>query len=513
MITSTSTEMAGDSYCFYQKLFVKVLIKSILILLIPTVLFSQSLTKERAETFAHNLFYNSDSLRGYFAESTLEMSERLGIEYEGVKLKCLISNDFDDSIKWLINDNQQSYALLVEDLGEEYSKLKINVNDKSIQFYFKDSLCISSLEYLCRNWVIRESEHFNFVISDTFLFNENNIESLERFLQQAATKLGLSVADMNKLSKEKIIYYFCRDEGEIREVTGYEAKGMYNLAYDAILSTHNTHYHELMHLLVNFRLCKLPLYTHPLLQEGIAVALGGRGGMSGEILLRLGSYLFTSGLVYPSSILTKNEFSELDPSLGYPAAGIFCDFFVRKFGINQFLKLYMNHSGSADDERVSVVKSEEVGDTAGWMEYLEMNLSDNDISIDTLHGEEKIIINNESLKITHDDEEYYFRTNGYVVISSGEQYHDFRSKKFYELIPNGVYRGEKYLIRADDDEVAVYNLFDNEVIDGYFGSLYYPAVSIPKKGNNYFFSIQKRAFDEPLQEMRIEVLHPNVELR
>jgi len=59
--------------------------------------------------------------------------------------------------------------------------------------------------------------------------------------------------------------------------------------------------------------------------------------------------------------------------------------------------------------------------------------------------------------------------------------------------------------------VAVYDLYDNEVIAGFFGSLHYPSISIPRNGNNYIFSIEKRVFGEPLQESRIKILYPNVE--
>jgi len=485
--------------------------KLILMLLIPSVLFSYSLSNERAEKFAHYLFHSADSLRGFFAEATLQKSERLGIQYEGIDLKALISYDFNDSVKELVKSNKLSYSLLMEDLGDDYSRLKIKVNDKSIHFYFRDSLCISSLEYLCRNWVARESEHFNFVISDTLLFNDNNIESLEQFLLQTVAKLELSASDLKRLGKQKILYYLCKDEKEILELTGYEAKGMYNLAYDALVTVHNTHFHELAHLLVNYKLSKLPLYTHPLVQEGIAVALGGRGGMSNQILLRLGSYLFTSGLVDLSSLLSKMEFSKLDPSLSYPASGIVCDFWINRNGVSKFLDMYRNHSGLAEDERVKFIQTAEVGDTTGWKEFLDKRILDNEVSIDTFNGAGRLLINEKSLKITEDGDRYYFETDGLVAISSSKHWPEYHSKKFHELIPHAGYNGEKYLIRADKDEVAVYDLYDNEVIAGFFGSLHYPSISIPRNGNNYIFSIEKRVFGEPLQESRIKILYPNVE--
>ena len=487
------------------------IIKAILILLFPTVLFPQSLTKERAERFALSLFYNSDSLSSMFSESTLKMSERLGIEYEGIKFKELISNDFDEDTKQLIVKDHENYTVQIDALEDGYSKLSIIVNGISKQYYFRDSLCISSLEYHCRNWMTRESEHFKFIISDESLFNQNNVESLEQFVNEIAARLELTDNDMNKLTKEKILYYLCRDEEEVRVLAGYEAKGMYNLAYDAILTTHNTHYHELIHLLVNLGLEKLPLYTHPMLQEGIAVALGGRGGMSRNILLRLGSYLLVTGLVDPSLVLSKKEFSEQNATLSYPAAGVMCNFIINRFGMDQFMILYRNHSGSADDECVSVIQTAELPDTTGWDEYLNSNLVSNDVGIDTLKSKGEIILNNELIKITYDDEKYFFQTSGNILITSGKQYPEFRSRKFYELLPNSQYKGEKYLIRANNDEVAVYDLYDNEAVAGFFGSLYYPAINIPKKGSDYIFSINRNIFDKPLQEMNIKVLHPRVQ--
>lgn len=504
-------ENSFDPYCNLLISSSMMLSKLILMLLIPSALYSHSLTQERAGRFAYCLFHNADSLRGFFAESTLQMSERLGIQYESKDLKALISYDFNDSVRKLVNDHQLGYSILIEDLGEDYSKLKIKVNDKSIHFYFRDSLCISSLEFLCRNWVTRESEHFKFAISNTLLFNDNNIESLERFLMETAAKLELSASDLNRLGKEKILYYLCRDENEIRELTGYEAKGMYNLAFDAIVTVHNTHFHELVHLLVNYKLSRLPLFTHPLVQEGIAVAFGGRGGMSNQILLRLGSYLFTSGLVDLNSLLSKTEFSKLDPSLSYPASGIICDFWVNRNGMNKFLDMYRNHSGSAEDERVKIIQAAEVGDTIGLREFLDKKILGNEVHVDTFNGPGRFVINEKSLKIKEDGDRYYFETDGLVAISTSKHWPKYQSKKFHDLNIQADYNGEKYLVRADKDEVAVYDLYNNEIIAGFFGSFHYPAVSIPKNGNNYIFSVEKSIFDELLQESRIEVVYPNVE--
>ncbi len=55
---------------------------------------------------------------------------------------------------------------------------------------------------------------------------------------------------------------------------------MYVVSHDIVVSTYSAHFHELAHLLMNFKLKQPHLYTHPFFLEGLlwpwAVGAGRR---------------------------------------------------------------------------------------------------------------------------------------------------------------------------------------------------------------------------------------------
>jgi hypothetical protein len=143
------------------------------------------------------------------------------------------------------------------------------------------------------------------------------------------------------LKKEKIIYILCKDEDEIEKLTGYKARGMFNLAYDYVISTFNCHYHELLHLLMNYKLKNIPPYTHSFLQEGFAVSFGGRGGKEPEVILNLGCFIAESKFLEYKELLSLDKFRNFDVSMSYPLSGLYNNFIISNFGIDNYLKLYL----------------------------------------------------------------------------------------------------------------------------------------------------------------------------
>lgn len=132
--------------------------------------------------------------------------------------------------------------------------------------------------YYSQGWKTTESRFFKFYISTPELFNAYTAERLDNFVLKMSSVLEYSEEDLALLEKEKIFYYFCKDDFEIEKLSGFKTLGIYNLASDLIITTYNCHYHEICHLLMNYKIKNVPLFTHPLLQEGFAVAYGGRGG-------------------------------------------------------------------------------------------------------------------------------------------------------------------------------------------------------------------------------------------
>jgi len=50
----------------------------------------------------------------------------------------------------------------------------------------------------------------------------------------------------------------------------------------------------------------------------------------------------------------------------------------------------------------------------------------------------------------------------------------FKSKAFRDALPDKIYGGEEYLVRATADDISVYNLFSNNLIASYAASFVQP---------------------------------------
>ncbi len=474
-----------------------------LMIFFPFAVFSFTLDKHEAERFARHLFWQRDSLPFWFDSASLRSAHRLGIEYEAVDYKNLIAYDVEDTIKALVKNRQINYAVTVDSLDKEYSIVTISYDLASLQnrYYFRGNRCVSPLVYLTRNWKVVESKYFRFFLSDSSLTNAYCMERLDLFVKQMAALLALPDIDIARLQKNKIYYYLCRNEDEIENLTGFRARGMYNLAYDALVTTYPDHLHELTHLLINFKLHRLPLYTHPLLQEGFAVAYGGRGGLESGVLLSLGSFLYRSQTVELSTLLNKPDFDQLDPSITYPAAGLYNKFLVEAMGMKSYLNLYRTHSGASDAHSVLQIAPDElVGDTV-WQRYIRKSADNQVIMLDSGVGDSRVIFDDKLSRVSEDGAWYHFLLSDSLLVPSMTPFPDFRSVKFSELFPGKEYHGEMYLIRTSREEITVYNLLTDNLIASYAQSFSIPPMEVPRSGGKFSFSVKKEVFDEPIEQL------------
>jgi len=474
-----------------------------LLLLVPALASAQPLGRRDADRFVRDLLWQRDSLASWFDPAGLASSHRFGIVYEGVDHKILIACDVGDSVRGRISREPPGYSLALDTVDERHALLTLTLDRFGVKnrYYFEGNRCVSTLAYLARKWSVVGSDFFRFHLGDSSRFNTYCIAQLESFVRRMAGELQLTDQDLRTLRDQKIDYYLCRDESEIERLTGYRARGMYNLAYDAIVSTYPAHFHELTHLLVNFKLRRLPLYTHPFLQEGVAVACGGRGGMEPGVLLSLGSFLFRSGFVDDSTLLDKKEFGQLDASLTYPASALYTRYLIGTMGMGKYLELYRTHSGVAGDPAVTRITADELGGDSAWQSYVRMSASNEAIAIDHAPVDARLVLEDPTTRVTEDSARYYFQLSGSVLVPSEEVFPTYRSRKFEELFPGKTYRGEKYLIRVNEEEVAVYNLFTDNLLASYAASFTIPPKQVPRSGGRFSFSIEKRLFDEPIKQI------------
>jgi len=457
---------------------------------------------EAAQGFARALIQDSDSLQQFVQPTELALSRRLGITYSGVQHKFLIGYNLDPRVSTALREGSLEYRLRIEELDGDFSRLRLIVpghEEFERSFYFEGSQLVSPVYYFSRDWPRRHSRYFVFCVSDTTRFNDASVQRLERFMDSALERLDISSQAGEKLEKEKLYYFLCKDEEEIERLTGFPSRGMGLLAYDYVLTTFNCHYHELLHLLVNFKLGTTPLYTHPFLQEGIAVAMGGRGGKEPRVILDLGAFLAQSGYLDYRSLLDPRGFAGLDASMSYPLSGLYSAFLLDDLGVDSYLELYRKYSGTAEEVSGRAIEESDLPPPGRWSNFLNGYTQYGNIRFCSFPAEPKPILESVGASVHDAGDDYYFRLKGSLLIEGGPVNRSYRSPLFEELVPGGAYSGEKYLVVANQEEIKVYDLLTGNLTANFVSAFAVVPQEIPAGEDGLFeFCVRKEVFDEPM---------------
>ena len=490
-------------------LFIKRLTFLLVFLLVITAdNYSQNLNQSRAAEFVRAFIHDGNDLSNFLLRAEYRESKRLGVSYFESKNKFLISNDIPTLLRNQILNKSLKYKYKVLNADCNFSILKFNIPSKKLtrNYFFYRSFLVSRPFYYSINWKIRKSKYFVFHISDTAFFNKYAVKKLDDFVDKKLKLLQFTKKEIEKLSEKKIDYFLCKSKSEVKLLTGYEARGLYYLPYDYIISTFNCHYHEIMHLLINYKLKKLHLYTLPLLQEGFAVAYGGRGGKIPGVILQMGMFLVKSNFLNYKSLLSKKEFYSANVSMSYPVAGLYVRSLVDKMGINKFLNLYRKYSGN--EVKINKVKIDlsNLPPDSEWQEYSDKYESDFTIKISDNKIEDfpKSIVQTKNYKIYENSNSYLFELKTAITLTTQKPFSSYRSKLFKELIPGKKYKSQKYIITADSNEISVYNFYSNNLIAKYVKSFTIENKPVPLNKGFYSFSISKNVFDNRIGNMKIQ---------
>ena len=334
---------------------------------------AEALTVERAKNFVRALAESSDNLKHFHHPEELAMSERLGIVYESVPHKFMLGYDLSSESKALILESDTNWSVEIENQGDSWSILQLNFTseENGRVFYFQDDHFVTPIRYFSRGFSKMESRFFRFLIEDKEVFHPAAAAALDSFVLSAASELALDNKALEKLEREKILYLHCCNPESIERFTGFKIRGMGVLSHDCIVTTFNAHYHEVAHLLIAFKLKHLGPYSHPLLGEGLAVALGGRGGRDSQTVLDVGYYLLRSGLVDLNTLLNEKNFIGEEVSFSYPASGLYVRFLLDNMGTEPFLELYRKYCRSEIADRDITIASEDISETGHWNDWLD----------------------------------------------------------------------------------------------------------------------------------------------
>jgi hypothetical protein len=450
------------------------------------------------QKFIEALIYDKENIADFINKDELASSKRSGISYDGIKNKVLIGIEIPKEIKEGIRSSKYQYTVKEELLADGFTTAVFSVPSANYEklFYFNEGFVPSST-YYTRLWEKKESKYFKFRISEPKYFNDYCIKRLDDFVDMIADTLGYTITEKTLLEKEKILYTFCNGEAEVKMMTGYGAKGMALLGGDEVVTSYQTHFHEVAHILINFKLRKLGLYTLPFFMEGFAVAVGGRGGMAPRVVTDIGFYLQKTSLLTCDSILTDEQFRSNDGSMSYPVSGLYNSFLLGELGGEKYLELYKKVNGNLDFVKTIDPLQISLPENEKFEKFMTDYQNDKVMYVDandTTKTELDIKASNGNFAVVGDYVKFFTKDKYSVGFGELLTFEKYCSRKFSELYKTDKICYFKYCILTNDDEIGIYNLLNDELIYSYNKGLSSNPVNIPYSNGYYIFFIRSELF-------------------
>lgn len=449
------------------------------------------------------LVTEGDSLAEIVHPAALQLSQRLGITYKGARHKAMIQQELPARLK--AAHQRGTLQHVIEPLEDGFSRL-CYTNDQadSTIYYLQDGLLSSPLFYHTRNWPVREAGYFRFILSDENLLTENAITQLNAFVEECAGILEIDRQALAELKEQKIHYILCSGPEEIEQLTGFRIRGTYILAYDQIVSSFNSHTHEVAHLLINYRLRNLPLYTHPFLQEGFACAVGGRGGKSARIINNLGAFLQLSKFMDYKELLKIGDFKNLDASLSYPLSGIYNLFLLDTLGVEKYLELYRSKSSSVAQLIGRHFQARELPDSSAFAGFAGryLNHAAQVIPYRPKRLTETLVAGDWG-SVAQNDSFYLFNLRRSLRLLPPAPQKDFISIEYREIFPDIEYSGEEYVLEVKNAEVKLFNFYTMKLEAFYSKGLALNTFDVRQENDDYNFAIRRDVFPIPFEQYTV----------
>jgi hypothetical protein len=466
------------------------------------------------ESFLSALLRRDRTLQRWVHQDEIKKAARLGISYHGAFEKTLIGSDLPNDIAEAILRGEITTETHVETLEENYSRLTLSLPSfhKTYSFYFHQSKLISRLSYYTKNWNKCESRYFTVLAKDMLHFSPYCIRKLDAFTDSMLRVLQCSAEEKARLANGKIIYALCANEADIETLTGYQTNGIALLSSDAVASLVPYHTHELAHLLINFCINTkqngVSLYTHPFFQEGFAVALGGRAEREAAVMLGLGSFLFRSGFLSVAELTKANGFYEQDASLSYPAAGLYNKFLLTTLGMEKYLTLYLKYSFTESAHLKEEIAAADLPNESLWQAYLNANRF-HTIQPETAQRATTVKRANELAapngnRLMRVGEKIYAAMRDTLCLKLKAGYEASGKRAFQKLFLSRAYRGEKYVLIANEKEIALYNLWNGNLMALRAAAFSLPDETPSLQQGKMTFSFSAALLEEPFSELEAE---------
>jgi hypothetical protein len=112
-----------------------------------------------------------------------------------------------------------------------------------------------------------------------------------------------------------------------------------------------------------------------------------------------------------------------------------------------------------------------------------------------------LLYEGEMVRVFDGGDYYWFHSKGSFALTETPGINDYTSKLFKEVVPTRSYEGEKYLINVTREDVIIYNLYNDTVIDAHYK--FVDKQPVAGVSNLYRFRVKKTLFEEPLTELKV----------
>ncbi len=460
-------------------------------------------------------FDNLDVARDLWTPEALERSSRFGITFTDIPLKVdcgspVIRNL--EAMRYNLQPPVRRYTPLKAGTWSrlEFSRIVGSSNVKQSYFAEKrgDWYWLGyPQDCWGGGWDVVESKYFRVhVHPDVAKYvNQPALDEADLFIEAMIDTLDISKDKRRLIEQKKIEYFYCASDTVVEEITGHRVKGTLDMGSNDVISAVFPHFHEVMHLLVNIKLQELPLYTLPIMREGIAVRYGGRWGKKSTALMELGVFLYREKLVELDSVLTMSGFqTESGADIVYPVAGVFNAYLIDKLKLKKTLDLYLRMSGRFDplEQMTSAdVQSIIIGVTGhdDWAalivdfdKYVDKYISKHSAALPGALKKGKTILTAEGLVVTEDKHWLGFeftppKTDGLngsnFLFGKNDAFVGQKSSLFEEHYGDvQEFAGYRYSVRVDQNEAGLYDYVTNQLMAKYIWGItpsddYYDAES------------------------------------
>lgn len=338
---------------------------AIVLCLVAAILLGPAVTTGRADTRGVStleeyldLLYsgNIESASMLWTPAVQQRGSRFGIQYTNIPIKYDCNSPFVRSMDLMREFIYAPVSRITTMAGGQLYKLEFEkvIDQQTIRYTYYTELQNNYFwlsypqDFETAEWPVVESQYFRIHVhpDKRKYLNKCVLDEADHFVKAMMDTLGMNNDLKKEFADQKIEYFYVDDDSTIESWTGHLTKGMFDLPTNDILSSVFPHYHELTHLLVNARLHQMPLYTLPIIREGVAVRYGGRWGKNSAALIDLGVFLQEQEIVPFDSILTMSGFANYaGADIAYPVAGVFTYYLIDRLGLDKFLNLYLAFSG------------------------------------------------------------------------------------------------------------------------------------------------------------------------